>query len=797
MSIPHIAAYLLVSMATMVVSGCGGSGNGGDGGSSPIGSGAGFNQARAFDREVSGIVPVNDGTGDVFVAGSFTTYTNVLSNRLIRLHANGTVARAFSDGFNDTVLRLVGAGDGTGAMYALGSFTQFNGQPTPGFIRLNRDGTRDTNFQLAGMDQPPTALAVIPDGSGAVYIGGSFTNYGAMTIRHLAKLRPNGALDTSFNPGIGFTGVFNPIISDSIVMTVARMAVEAIATRRLYVSGIFGTYRGTSVLGFVRLLPSGEIDPTFAMGTGPGGGGPPHILPAEALLPTADGKIYVGGILESWNGESVSQGLVRVNENGSLDRSFVPPPLFTLVIGPAGDTTGDIYVSGSTSMTIPPYVLRRLRPDGSRAPAFQEPTLNERINTVVPIDDGSADVYAGGFFTAYAGTGVNHFARVRNDGSLASATVRGAGFSYNVWGIGSGGEGRVYVVTAPTYVNSYNGTAIRPVVRLLSNGTLDPTFVFRKDNLPGTGDFFTGATLARDGNRVYVTGSFKEYDGTAIASVMRLFSDGTLDRGFVTGQGFQRIDPNGPEFVIAPKVVPAATPAGTLYAFGEFNDYKGTPVHNLVRLTSSGSLDPTFSIGNGFDGSFGGPLSNVIANEDGSIYVSGFFDTFNGEPVRNIVRLDSTGRRDPNFVPPLAVHALAATADRGLFVNAPGTSRNAVLRKLRNDGSVDPFFNSDPLPGAVINQVITLPNDRVAVVGVVGADMTASNATGYVTVLDAAGQQDTSFGIRTMSDVLSFPSSMAAADDGSGDLYLGGTFTRYENLTMQRIARLNPDGSAD
>src|ERR1043165_3206272 len=91
----------------------------------PTGSASTFNQARGFNDSVTGIVPVNDGSGDVIVAGFFTTYTGVVSNRLIRLHADGTVAQAFPDGFNDFVLNLISARDSTGAMYALGSFTQF------------------------------------------------------------------------------------------------------------------------------------------------------------------------------------------------------------------------------------------------------------------------------------------------------------------------------------------------------------------------------------------------------------------------------------------------------------------------------------------------------------------------------------------------------------------------------------------------------------------------------------------------------------------------------------------------
>ena len=95
-------------LVMVLLAGCGGGGNGARGGSSPppTGSASTFNQARSFNDSVTGIVPVNDGTGDVFVAGVFTTYTDVVSNRLIRRHEDGTLAQAFPDGFNDFVLSL-------------------------------------------------------------------------------------------------------------------------------------------------------------------------------------------------------------------------------------------------------------------------------------------------------------------------------------------------------------------------------------------------------------------------------------------------------------------------------------------------------------------------------------------------------------------------------------------------------------------------------------------------------------------------------------------------------------------
>jgi hypothetical protein len=95
---------------------------------------------------------------------------------------------------------------------------------------------------------------------------------------------------------------------------------------------------------------------------------------------------------------------------------------------------------------------------------------------------------------------------------------------------------------------------------------------------------------------------------------MRLFPDGRLDPSFVPSGSFGGF---GEEL----SVVPAVSPPGTLYAFG------GTP-QGLVRLTSSGAVDPTCAIGSGFDPCCtNNTVSTVVPNKDGSIYVSGFFET--------------------------------------------------------------------------------------------------------------------------------------------------------------------------
>src|SRR6266545_2927418 len=62
-----------------------------------------FNQGSGFNGPVGSIVLAQDGSGDIYVGGEFTTYKGTLANRLIRLHPDGTVAQTFGQGFDGIV----------------------------------------------------------------------------------------------------------------------------------------------------------------------------------------------------------------------------------------------------------------------------------------------------------------------------------------------------------------------------------------------------------------------------------------------------------------------------------------------------------------------------------------------------------------------------------------------------------------------------------------------------------------------------------------------------------------------
>ncbi len=89
------------------------------------------------------ISPVNN---KLVVGGDFTTYNGVLTNRIAMINLNGSLELTFNigTGFNASVRKVMMCEDGRVAV--AGSFTEYNGIPVGNIVKLNLDGSLDTNF---------------------------------------------------------------------------------------------------------------------------------------------------------------------------------------------------------------------------------------------------------------------------------------------------------------------------------------------------------------------------------------------------------------------------------------------------------------------------------------------------------------------------------------------------------------------------------------------------------------------------------------------------------------------------
>lgn len=302
---------------------------------------------RHFYPEISGtaiLASAVQADGRLLIGGGLSAVNDVASSYLARLLPDGSVDFDFSSSLTGAVTGLLAQPDG-GIIVAGGS---------NGLNRLLADGSLDPDFVVPANYLFIDGLAQQPDGK--LLIGGNFTTYSGATRNHVARLHPDGTLDTTFDPGLG-----------------ANDHVGAIAVQpdgKIVIAGNFTQVAGQPRNGIARLNADGTLDTTFNPGTGAGGDAPNDVL---ALLIQPDGRIVLAGAFTTFNGQPRSC-LARLLSDGSLDPDFsAAAGTDQYIYGLALQTDGKIFLGGyfTTFDGQPSPNLARLNPDGTLDPAFQ------------------------------------------------------------------------------------------------------------------------------------------------------------------------------------------------------------------------------------------------------------------------------------------------------------------------------------------------------------------------------------------------------------------------------------------
>jgi uncharacterized delta-60 repeat protein len=251
----------------------------------------------------------------IIVTGNFLSYNGVNSKSIVRLNPNGSIDNTFvvGTGFNTNSLPR-GPVDGSclqsdGKIVAVGRFTNYNGTPCNGIIRLNPDGSVDTNFVIGTGFAPITGgegpAYIEQDNNGKLLIVGTFTSYNGVPCKNIVRLNPNGSIDTSFNFGSGFNNYvadFTILDDDSIIVV-----------------GRFTTYNSTSANNIVKLTNNGSIDTSFVSGTGfnLNGGQTSQV---NTVTTNSTGEILTGGYFNRYNSTIQNyNNFVKLNPDGTSD----------------------------------------------------------------------------------------------------------------------------------------------------------------------------------------------------------------------------------------------------------------------------------------------------------------------------------------------------------------------------------------------------------------------------------------------------------------------------------------------
>jgi uncharacterized delta-60 repeat protein len=149
---------------------------------------------------------IEQSDGKLVIGGRFTAYNGTSINRLARLNTDGSLDFSFNNngGAGSEVLWLERYNDDR--FLAGGNFININGTPCGRVTRLLPDGTVDPGFITSpNANATVQKLKLMDDGK--IIIAGFFTQVSGNLVSGIARLLPDGAYDSSFNPtGTGASG---------------------------------------------------------------------------------------------------------------------------------------------------------------------------------------------------------------------------------------------------------------------------------------------------------------------------------------------------------------------------------------------------------------------------------------------------------------------------------------------------------------------------------------------------------------------------------------------------------------
>ena len=272
-------------------------------------------------------------------------------------------------------------------------------------------------------------------------------------------------------------------------------------------------------------------------------------------------------------------------------------------------------------------------------------------------------------------------------------------------------------------------------------------------------------------------------------------ADGDLDVSFRIGTGATG---GNPYLVVSALNIDGQ---GRIVVGGSFTNFNGVSVGSIVRLLPSGEVDSTFQSGTGFDLQPGGGASvqSITTVNATNLLVGGQFTSYNGAPCVNLAMLLPDGSKNPDFAPPLAVnnivHAAVAQPGKGIlalgsFDGLAGANGASIIR-LTATGAIDASFHA-PSTGDFV-AALAVKDDGKILIGGAFTQIGAQPATGLAR-LNPDGDIDTTFQASFASPVGGTP-SIAAISLAPGQLVVGGGFMGNSGSLAPLLRSLNPDGS--
>ncbi|MGC8744337.1 MAG: Calx-beta domain-containing protein [Verrucomicrobiia bacterium] len=641
-------------------------------------------------------------------------------------------------------------------IYIAGDFTLVGGSAMNKIARLTPSGAVDLSFNPGlGANDSIYALWVLDNEQ--IIVAGNFASFNRYTRNRIARLNPDGSVDETFDPGLGPNA------------TVYAVAVQP--DGKILIAGQFTTVCGAPRASIARLNSDGTLDLTFDPDNGANGA-------VRSISLLDDGRIIIAGDFTQFNGNSYN-GIARLNPDGSLDDTFY--------IGAGAN--GPIYAADFTTIETP-VVFRRNSGFFNYTDTAQIETGSRSGTITIDYDFGGFNnnmrVYYGGVVILNLTTNGTGTISVDYGPGLETSVIiainevplpQAGPWSYTAT-ISGGSNIKTKIAIGGDFTRF--GAEPRGRIAVLNEaGTVDDTFYPR-----ATPDYNIYALSIYTNGMILLGGSSKAIVGVNLTNLARLTRDGLIDTNFNIGLG--------PDSDV--RAIAIQTDSSFIIG-GAFTNINGIPRTYLARIFPNGMIDPYF---NNCD-CYNGIVNTIALQPDGKIIVGGEFTLANGAKRNRVARINPDGTIDLSFNIGSgangAVYSVAIQKDGKALVAGAFTTFNdrsvPALVRLNADGSIDNTFAPEQIVGSV-RKVVVADDGKILIGG--AFYITNANYTAYgLARLDSDGLLDYTFNPGTGAN--DYVSDLVI--DDVGKIVVVGAFTMFNNRLNNRIVRLMPNGSID
>jgi uncharacterized delta-60 repeat protein len=655
-----------------------------------------------------------------------------------------------------------------GKTILVGDFNEFNGIPAKRIVRLNIDGSLDSNFDIGtGPDNDPYVTYIINvkiQDDGKIILVGGFSSFNGFACGRIVRLNIDGSVDESFTPPENLEQIgtiYYPLAIQLDNKVLYRQSVET---------------NGTYPQKLIRLNSNGSIDDTFnAEFNG---------LISQVEVWSGD-RILVGGNFNEYNGISVDNFVVLSN-SGTIENSFA---MFGAIEAFTVQVDDKIILSNNNGSTV------RLNTNLTQDISFEYASTNGGIKSI-DIDNNGKIIFGGSYGEVW---------RVNNDGTLdVTYSLEGASSVDIIYDVIALSSGEILATGSPSSLSKI-------VLRLTDNFLPDNTFDIGVG--PTNQGQIIGGVVQSDGKTI-LAGDFTIYDGIEKMGIVRLNADLSIDDTFNSGSG---ISHRGLYFIEKQQ-------DDKIILSGEFDKYNGIEVSGFIRLNKDGTLDDSYTASRIFgirsvaiqednklivgrrypnyvtrlntdgtiDQSFQPELNNEIFNlalqPDGKILIGGTFTKVNGVIVPSgLIRLNSDGILDDSFESGITntekLRTILPQPDGkillgGWFQDSEGVNNSCI--RLLNNGDIDGDFTlSSKTSNNSISKITQLKDNSILVYNY-GTDPNLirllPDGADYFEFIDVTLSSESGFGYA--SGIIPFSNSFLAY----------GYFSEIESLSINNLA---------